>query len=88
MKGPSIKYLRSKREGGGQGKSVYLLFVLFKGIQGAGGVKITKFERSYFMDGPEGVQCPQGIYLSYLPRKTNLFYLGAAYSYSDMIYQY
>ena len=27
LKGPSVKYVRSKGEGGGQGKSVHLLFL-------------------------------------------------------------
>ena len=47
----------SKREGRDQGKSVHLLFyeviLLFKSAQvGIGCLKITKFERTYFMDGP------------------------------------
>ena len=58
-------YARRGREGD-KAKAYICCFhdaiLLFKGIQGAGGVKITKFERSYFMDGPEGVQSPQGIY--------------------------
>ena len=35
---------------------------MFKSVQGEGYVKITKFERAYLMNGPEGVWFPQGIY--------------------------
>ena len=57
--GPSIKYVRSKGEGGGQGKSVHLLFlwrhsIVLKRTREEGCLKITKFERKYFMDGPVG----------------------------------
>ena len=53
---PSMRYVRSKGEGGSQGKSVHYCFhhviLLFKSVQmGRGCLKITKFERTNFIDG-------------------------------------
>ena len=55
--GPSIKYVRSKGEGGGQAKTYvycfYDVILLFKSVQvGRGCLKINRFDRTYFMDGP------------------------------------
>ena len=64
--GASIKYVRFKGEGGGQGKSIYCFYdiiLLFKSVQGGRGcLKITKFERTYFMDGPDtNKMCVSGV---------------------------
>ena len=64
--GASIKYVRFKGEGGGQGESIYCFYdiiLLFKSVQGGRGcLKITKFERTYFMDGPNtNKMCVSGV---------------------------
>ena len=49
-----MKYVRSKGEGECQGNSVHLydVILLFQSAQGERGcLKISKFERTYFMDG-------------------------------------
>ena len=55
-KGPSIKYVRSKADGGVKAKAYircfYDIILLFKSVQGGRRcLKITKLERTYFMDG-------------------------------------
>ena len=50
-----MKYVGSQEEGRGQGKSVHLLFLCRHSIvkkRTRGGLTITKFEHTYFMDGP------------------------------------
>ena len=55
--GPSIKYVRSKGDGGRRSKQkrtsiVFMAsFYCLKEYKGEGCPKITKFERTYFMDG-------------------------------------
>ena len=56
-KGPSIKYYALRRRKGVKAKAYTYCFydaiLLFKSVQeGRGCLKITKFERTYFMDGP------------------------------------
>ena len=55
-KGPSIKYVCSKREGVRTKAYIccfYGVILLFKSVQGRRGcLKMTKYERTYFMGGP------------------------------------
>ena len=55
--GASIKYIHSEGEGGDQGKNVHVLLlwrhsIVWKRTTWEGCLKITKFERTYYMDGP------------------------------------
>ena len=54
--GTSIKNIYSKKEEGGQGRSLHVLFlwrhsIVWKRARGRGCLKIIKFERTYFLDG-------------------------------------
>ena len=58
LKKASIKHVRSKGEGGDHGKSIHVLFLSYHSIiqkrtRGRERLEKTKFERTYFIDGPK-----------------------------------